>query len=348
MQKTGIVRDQRFLNHITDRGHPERPERLETIYAMLDGPEMTGKFEQISPRRAEKKEILFVHSPEYFAKVARTAGRDHCALTPDTHTSKGSFDAAMVAAGGVIEAVTQVVNGDLDNAFALVRPPGHHAEKNRAMGYCLFNNVAIAAMVARKTLGLRRVLIADWDVHHGNGTQHCFETDPTVLFFSTHQFPYFPGTGLYTETGRGPGEGFTVNLPLPAGYGDNEMVAIYETLLRPMAMEFSPDLILVSVGFDLHQADPMGGMKVTSAGFAGLTRSLMDIAGDCCNGRLVLCLEGGYDLKSLAESVRAVLYELTGRTITSVADIAAGAHHRKLDFALTRSFHVHEKYWRCL
>ena len=348
MQKTGVVRDLRFLNHLTGPGHPERPQRLETLHAMLDAPDMIGTYDPIPPRRAKKEEILLVHSPEYFAKVAATATRDHCALSGDTHTSKGSFEAAMAAAGGVIQAAAMVVAGDLNNAFALVRPPGHHAERNRAMGYCLFNNVAIGAMAARKNLGLKRVLIVDWDVHHGNGTQHCFETDPTVLFFSTHQFPYFPGTGLYTETGRGPGEGFTVNLPLPAGYGDGEMVALYETLLRPMALEFAPELILASVGFDLHRNDTTGGMKVSSAGFAGLTRSLMNIARDCCNGRLVLCLEGGYELNSLANSVRAVMNELAEITVAPVADIAARADHRKIDFALARSFHVHEKYWRCL
>ena len=348
MLRTGIVRDPRCLDHKTGKGHPERRARLEKIYAMLDRPDMRGRFVPLRPRMARPKEILLVHSPEYLARLAATASRDHCALTPDTHTSRGSFAAARAAAGGVIEAVTRVVAGDLDNAFALVRPPGHHAEKNRAMGYCLLNNVAIAAMTARKHLGLGRVLIADWDVHHGNGTHHCFETDPTVLFFSTHQFPHYPGTGLYTETGRGAGEGYSINLPLPKGYGDSEMVALYETLLRPIAIEFAPDLILVSVGFDIHADDRMGGMQVTAAGFAGLTRSLMEIARDCCGGRLVLCLEGGYALDALTESVRAVLCELTETTVSSVADLVAGAAHRKIDFALARSFHVHQQYWRCL
>lgn len=346
MNKTGIVRDPGYLNHVTDEGHVENLRRLETIYAMLDSPDMAGNFAEIMPRQAEEEEILLIHSPEYLKKIAATEGTELTSLTPDTHVSAGSYQAALLAAGGLFEAISKVVSGELKNAFALVRPPGHHAEKSRAMGFCLFNNAALGAMFARDILGLGRVLIVDWDVHHGNGTQHAFEHDPAVLFFSVHQHPFFPGTGLFTESGRGRGEGFTVNVPIPKGYGDGEYVALFENLLRPLVIEFAPELILVSAGFDTHKSDRMGGMKMTPAGFAGLTRSLMDTAEICCDGKLVLSLEGGYNLTALGASVKAVLRELAGFTNCSPPEMAARAARRKLKYAMKRSLYVQREFWR--
>ncbi len=346
MLKTGIVQDKRYMEHLAESGHPEHQLRLEAVYAMLDEPDMLGHFTKITPRQAEKKEILLIHSPEYLSKIAATDGKEHCALTPDTYTSAGSYKAAILAVGGLLLAISKVVSGELRNAFALVRPPGHHAEKSRAMGFCLFNNIALGAMFAREILGLSRVLIVDWDVHHGNGTQHSFENDPSVLFFSVHQSLNFPGTGLFTEAGIGKGEGFTVNVPLPKGYADAEFTALFEKLLRPIAMEFAPELILVSAGFDTHKSDPLGGMKMTSAGFAGLTRSLMEIADICCGGKLVLSLEGGYNVKALADSVKAVLNELSDITVCRVPELAARAKRRKLDYAIHRSTHVHRQFWK--
>jgi len=289
-----------------------------------------------------------LHSPEYFEKIAATAGKPLCALTPDTHTSAGSYNAAIRAVGGVFEAVAAVDSGKIKNAFALVRPPGHHAEKSRALGFCLFNNVALAAMFALESLGLKRVLVVDWDVHHGNGTQHFFEDDDRVLFFSVHQYPHFPGTGYFTEIGRGRGEGYTMNIAIPGGYGGAEFAALFERLLRPVALAYAPELILVSAGFDPHALDPMGRMKMTPVGFACLTRSLMDIADQCCGGKLVMALEGGYHLKTLGGSVKAVLNELAGISSCAVSHLVKRANRKKLDYAVSRCVHVHQRFWKCL
>ncbi|MCP4692222.1 MAG: histone deacetylase [Desulfobacterales bacterium] len=315
---------------------------------MLDEPEMQKRFVEIEPRPASEKEVCLVHAPEYLNRIAATEGKEYSHLTADTHASAGSYQAAMLAAGGVLRAIEQVKAGELQHAFALVRPPGHHAERSRAMGFCLFSNTAIGAMFARRELGLKRVLIIDWDVHHGNGTQHAFEEDPSVLFFSLHQHPLFPGTGVFTETGLGPGEGYTVNLPLPKGYGDGEYAAIFEKVLRPIAKEFAPELILVSAGFDTHAADPLGGMRMTEAGFAGLTRSLMETAEMCGDGKLVFVLEGGYDQCSIANSTRAVLDELTGVTVSSPSRMAERAVPKKLGYAVSRCQHVHQRFWKGL
>jgi acetoin utilization deacetylase AcuC-like enzyme len=347
MLSTGIVKDRRYLNHLTPDDHPETPRRLEVIYAMLEEADMRERFVEIPPRPARRDDILMVHTAAHFDKLAATAGQDAAALTPDTLTSAQSFDTALLAAGGLLEAVKIVTAGELRNAFALIRPPGHHAEKSRAMGYCLFNNVAVAARYARNVLGLQRVLIVDWDVHHGNGTAHAFERDASVLFFSIHQYPHFPGTGYFTEAGIGPGEGYSVNVPIPRGYGDAEYAALFELLLRPLALEFRPDLILVSAGFDIHPADSMGRMHVTNPGFAALTRSLMDIADTCCGGRLVLALEGGYHIETIADSVKCVLNELSDITRADPAGMAADADRKKLAYVLKRSGHVHRHRWDC-
>jgi acetoin utilization deacetylase AcuC-like enzyme len=346
--RTGIVRDRRFLDHRTGSGHPETPLRLEAIYTLLDQPERIDRFSTIASRLAEESEILLVHSSDHIKKVASTSAAEYTALSPDTVASAGSYLAARLAVGGILQAVEDVACGRYDNAFALVRPPGHHAEVNRAMGYCLFNNVAIAAAYARTALGMQRVLILDWDVHHGNGTQHIFETDDTVFFFSIHQYPHFPGTGSFTETGRGRGEGYTVNIPLSSGYGDSEYAAILQALLPPLTAEFQPDLIIVSAGFDPHAIDPLGGMRLSPAGFAAMTRCLMTTADACCNGRIVLVLEGGYDVRACADSVMAVLDELSSQTKSRVAELAGAADTKKVNYAIMRSVNVHRRYWNCL
>ncbi len=348
MNRTGIIKDTRYLAHRTADGHLENHHRLEAIYAMLKESDMDGRFVQVKPRFAEKKEILTLHTPDYFEKIAATAGEPQNALTPDTHTSAGSYDAALLAVGGLFNAVDAVVSGELTNAFALVRPPGHHAEKSKALGFCLFNNVALAAKFALTYLGFQRVLIVDWDVHHGNGTQHFFEDDDRVLFFSIHQYPHFPGTGFFTETGRGKGEGYTMNIAIPGGYGDAEFVALFEHLLRPVALSYQPELVLVSAGFDTHSLDPMGRMTMTPAGFAGMTRSLMNIADRCCGGKLVLGLEGGYHLETLVASVKAVLNELAGFSSCTISDLVAQADPKKMSYAVSRCVNVHRQYWKCL
>jgi acetoin utilization deacetylase AcuC-like enzyme len=346
--KTGIVQDERFMNHHMGAYHPESPERLKEIYALLEDPAMQGHFQKVPIRRAETDELLLVHLPAYIERLASTEGKKYTYLDPDTQTSPGSYEAALLAAGGLCQAISMVNSGELENAFALVRPPGHHAEKSQAMGFCLLNNVAIGARYAQEYLNLHRVLVVDWDLHHGNGTQHAFEDDPSILFFSTHQYPYYPGSGAFGEAGRGKGEGFTVNVPLSVGFGDGEYIAIFEKILSPIVIEFNPEIILVSAGFDIYMGDPLGGMSVTPDGFAGLTRSIMEMAKSCCGGKVVVTLEGGYDLKGLRDSVKAVLRELVGLAETGTADLQAKADKQMLDHVTQSVKEVYKKYWKNL
>ncbi|MBW1862413.1 MAG: histone deacetylase [Deltaproteobacteria bacterium] len=348
MTRTGIVKDARYLNHVMGAYHPESPQRLEVIYDMLEEPDMVGNFKEVPVRRAEKDELLLVHSPDYVERIAATEGKEYTYLDPDTQTSAGSYEAALLAAGGLCEAISMVNSGELDNAFALVRPPGHHAEKDRAMGFCLFNNVAIGARYAQESLNLNRILVVDWDLHHGNGTQHSFEDDSSILYFSTHQYPYYPGSGAFKEAGIGKGEGFTVNVPLSIGYGDGEFIGTFEEILKPIALEFKPEIILVSTGFDIYMGDPLGGMNVTPKGFAGLTRSIMEIAYSSCGGKVVITLEGGYSLEGLRDSVKEVLKELAGLSKTSIPDIMAKADKDMLNFVVERVKEVHSPYWKSL
>ncbi len=348
MKKTGIVKDRRYMDHNMGAYHPESPKRLEVIYSMLEDEDMKGRFFEIEPREAEKEEICYVHSESYLEMIAKTEGKPYVSLDPDTSTCSKSYRTALLAAGGLCEAIKKVVQGEIDNAFALVRPPGHHAEKNRAMGFCIFNNIAIGARYAQKKLGIEKVLIVDWDLHHGNGTQHTFEDDPTVFYFSTHQYPYYPGTGSFEEIGTGSGKGYTMNVPLSYGYGDGEFSAIYEEILKPVALEFKPDLILISAGFDIYKDDPLGGMNVTAEGFASLTRSVMEIAEECCNGRLVITLEGGYNLTGLRDSVKAVLKELSDINKTDPRKIAEKARRSMVDRILERIKEIHGRFWKSI
>ena len=348
MRKVGIVKDKRYLEHNMGAYHPESPKRLEVIYEMLEDADIKDKFVEISPREASQQEICYIHSPEYLSMIAQTEGKPHVTLDPDTSTCENSYRVALLAAGGLCEAIASVVTGKTENAFALIRPPGHHAERDRAMGFCIFNNVAIGARYAQKVYSLKKVLIADWDLHHGNGTQHAFEDDPTVLYFSTHQYPYYPGTGAFEEQGVGKGKGFTVNVPLSYGYGDSEYAEIYKTLLTPIAVEFDPDLVLISAGFDIYEGDPLGGMSVSPTGFAALTRILMQIADRCCSGRLVITLEGGYNLNGLRQSVKAVLKELLDLNFTDPEQVAKRAREDMVNRVINRVKQVHGSNWACL
>jgi acetoin utilization deacetylase AcuC-like enzyme len=312
MVNTAIVKDKRYLKHNTVEYHPENHHRLEVIYEMLDEEGMKGNFREVVPRMATREELEMVHTSRYVDQIAATYGRDYTMLDPDTSTSSESWEVARLAVGGLLNLVDGVMKGDFKNGFALIRPPGHHAETNRGMGFCIFNNVAIAARYARQKYNLEKILIVDWDLHHGNGTQNAFYEDSHVLYFSTHQFPYYPGTGSIGEIGKGKGTGFTVNVPLPGGQGDAEYIQIFRELLCPIAKEFSPQLVLVSAGFDIYFQDPLGAMGVTPPGFYHLTEIMMDIAEKCCQDKIIFTLEGGYHLLGLRESVKANLKGLGG------------------------------------
>ncbi|MFO7911734.1 MAG: universal stress protein [Desulfotignum sp.] len=342
---TGVVIDRRFLDHDTSPGHPESPERLAMIIDLVTGLKTDLGLKIIAPVPATTREILLVHSPRYLEQVAATQFAAQTFLTPDTIASPKTFQTALLACGAVITAIKEMVAGKIENGAVFVRPPGHHAEQGRALGYCIFNNVAVGAMYARKVLGLPRVLIVDFDVHHGNGTYHIFERDPTVLFFSTQQYPLFPGTGLFTETGSGSGEGYSINIPLSKGYGEAEFTAIFMKILKPVAREFKPDLILVSAGFDIHKSDPLGRMKVTSRGFGPITASIMDIAKENRAG-LLFVLEGGYHIKALAESVETMLRVLSGATESKYPLVAEAADKKKINQVMHRCCHVHRAFWK--
>ncbi|MCS6292118.1 MAG: histone deacetylase [Nitrospira sp.] len=306
MGKTGLVYDPRYLEHDMGLGHPESPNRLRAIIQQLEQSGTMAQLTRIEPRMAEDEWITLVHTAAYLASLkqhAPTNGR--VSLDPDTSMSPGSLTAAYLAAGGALAAVDAMMAKQVDHVFCAVRPPGHHAEANRAMGFCLLNNVAIAARYAQKRHGLSRVLIVDWDVHHGNGTQHSFEDDPSVLFFSTHQFPHYPGTGRESERGRVAGEGYTINVPMEAGEGDDEYRAIFHKVLVPAAEQFKPELVIISAGFDAHKDDPLASMGLTESGYAELTGIVAGIAKRHAQGRILSSLEGGYNLTALAASVDA-------------------------------------------
>ncbi len=315
MRKTAVYRDDLFLQHQPGYDHPESPERLQVIFAELDREQVGGHFLYPGFDPASLDIIGLNHSKTLLRRVAETSGRDHDFLDGDTRTSADSYDAACLAVGALIDGISRIEQGEIDNAFCLVRPPGHHAEYDQSMGFCLFNNVAIAARWARKELAMKRIMIIDWDLHHGNGTQHSFYESDQVLYLSTHQYPYYPGTGALLETGSGAGDGYTVNVPLAGGQGDMEFARIYNELVCPLVRDYKPELILVSCGFDIYDGDPLGAMRVTADGFAWMTRKLVEVAGEVCDGKLLITLEGGYNLTGMRDGALAVLAELCGEKI---------------------------------
>lgn len=304
MGKTGLVYHPAYLEHDMGAGHPESPNRLRAIMQQLETSGTAARLIRIEPRKAEDEWITQIHTAGYVSslnKHAPASGR--VSLDPDTSMSPGSLNAAYLAAGGALAGTDAIMAKLIDHVFCAVRPPGHHAEAGRAMGFCLFNNVAIAARYVQRKYGIKRVMIVDWDVHHGNGTQHSFEDDPSVLFFSTHQYPHYPGTGRATERGHGPGEGFTINVSMEAGEGDDAYRAIFLKALVPAADEFKPEFVIISAGFDAHKDDPLASMGLTEEGYAELTRIVAGIATRHAQGRILSSLEGGYNLTALASSV---------------------------------------------
>jgi acetoin utilization deacetylase AcuC-like enzyme len=302
---------------------------------------MLPRLSLLEPRPATIEELERVHTSTHVGLVQRVAQSGGGHLDPDTYTSSRSFDAALMAAGGLVRAVEAVLAGEIANGFALVRPPGHHATPTRAMGFCLFNNVAVAARAALASGQVERILIVDFDVHHGNGTQDIFADDPAVFYFSTHQYPHYPGTGRWNETGRDTGVGTLLNVPLPSQVGDAGYAQVFAELAWPLAERFRPDLILVSAGYDAHWSDPLAQMNLSLTGYAWLEQELADMARQLCGGRIVWTLEGGYQLDVLAYGVLNSLYAMLGED--TIADPLGPSPYseRPVDALITRLKGVH-------
>lgn len=309
---TGFLYDDVYLKHDTGPGHPEQPARLTAIVNHLNKNGLADQLVMLGPPRAiDLRQLKAVHTADYIERAqAGFADGMRFLDSIDVPISEQSYEVALQAAGGALDAVDAVMQGRVTNAFCAVRPPGHHALPDRAMGFCLFNNVALATRYAQSKYKMDKVLIVDWDVHHGNGTQAIFYEDPTVFYFSTHQYPFYPGTGAEYENGAGAGVNTTLNVPLSPGADDADYLAAFETKLKPAALAFKPDMVFISAGFDAHESDPLGSMKVTSEGFSALTRFVVDIASQCCGDRIVSLLEGGYDVQGLASAVGAHIREL--------------------------------------
>jgi acetoin utilization deacetylase AcuC-like enzyme len=339
-RQTAVVVDRDYLKHDPGDGHPERPERIRVLIDLAEGIDRQ-KFQLLEPKAATRADIESRHGAEYVSLVESTSKTNRYALDGDTITSRDSFGVGLLAVGGFLGLLDSIAAGENRNGFALVRPPGHHALKNRAMGFCLFNTIAIGADHLKRKYGAKKILIMDWDVHHGNGTQEAFYDDPSVLFISTHQFPFYPGTGAVNEVGARAGEGFTLNIPLPAGCGDGEYLQVFNDIVRPAAEKFEPEWILVSAGFDPHRRDPLAGMEVTEEGFAAMARMLRQLADRYAAGRIAFLLEGGYDLAALSSSVAVVL-----ETLQSGAPNEAGVpkSETRIQPLIRRIRQVHEKY----
>ena len=303
MNKTGYVSDPFYLRHETEP-HPENPGRLTAIQNQLESSEFYNNLIPIQPHKATEEEIYLVHDSGYVESVKQSCADDVRNLDADTIISPDSYDAALLSAGAGMTAIDQIITGSIQNAFCAVRPPGHHAEQDHAMGFCLFNNVAIAARYAQKAKGLNSIFIFDWDVHHGNGTQHSFYNDPSVYYCSMHQYPFYPGTGAIEETGTGDGLGTTLNLPMDAYSEDEDYISALENKLIPEIQRYQPDLIIISAGFDAHKNDPLAQIQLTTDCFGQMTKMVMEVATDVCDGRLLSMLEGGYDYDALGNSVQ--------------------------------------------
>ena len=340
--KTGIIHDDLFLQHETGTFHPERKERLISIKEGLRAYGHRDKLVQLKPRLASEGELQLIHPPSYVRSIQATAGKPSTQLDPDTVTSAMSYEVARYAAGSLLALIDAVFAGEITNGFAFVRPPGHHAEPSRSMGFCLFSNAAIGAAYALQKYKLSKVLVVDFDVHHGNGTQEAFYERSDVLYLSTHQFPLFPGTGDFPEIGSGAGVGFTVNFPLPARTGDATYNLIFEKAVVPIAESYRPDFVLVSAGYDAHIDDPLAGMEVTPNGFGGISQTLVTLAEKLCRGKVVFLLEGGYDLKGLKESALKSLDVLTGDRHQA----ASWKSDATFEAVLEKSRKVLGSYWR--
>jgi acetoin utilization deacetylase AcuC-like enzyme len=338
--KVGIVRDDRYLLHQTGLVHPERPGRLKAIYRMLDK-----DFEQgltyIEPDPATLEQLELVHTPTYIRKILRTSEREFTNLSPDTPVSAESYLAAWLAVGGCIKGLQTLLSGRCDVCFCLVRPPGHHALPDKAGGFCIFNNLGVTARYAIERLGLRRILIIDWDIHHGNGLQNLFYEENEIMYISSHYTGWYPHTGNWDETGRGNGLGYTINLPVPKDIEDGEIVQLYRKVLSPAMKAYKPELVLVAAGFDGHFRDPIGRTRLTEHAYGWLTELLIELRDAVRSPPLLLALEGGYDVTALTSSVREVIRVLTfpGRRQRSPVSLAPRG-----SAIAEKAFEVHNKY----
>ncbi|MBW1782130.1 MAG: histone deacetylase [Deltaproteobacteria bacterium] len=307
--RVGVVRDERYLLHKPGHTHPEHPNRLKAIYRMLDA-EFRGDLIAIKPRPATLEHLELVHTPSYVKRILKTADHGYTSLAPDTPASAETYLASWLAVGGCLKALDELVDRSIDACFSLIRPPGHHALKDRAGGFCVFNNAGIAARYAMKAHNLRRILIIDWDIHHGNGINDLFHREKEVLYFSSHDPMLYPYTGDWEDVGEGEGAGYTINIPLPRELEDPEFVYIYQTIVGPLLRSYQPQLILVAAGFDAHEEDPIGRSKLTEAAFNMLTRGLMTGRTDIGDPPILFILEGGYSPRALAACVREVMKAL--------------------------------------
>jgi acetoin utilization deacetylase AcuC-like enzyme len=338
---TAYVYDPIYLEHDLP-SHPENARRLKHLLSTLGQTEVLTRLKLLKPRPATLEELQRVHTSAHIERVERVAQAGGGHLDSDTYVSSRSFEAALAAAGGVVHLVEMVLSGKITNGFAMVRPPGHHATPTRGMGFCLFNNIAVAARAALANGAAERIFIADFDVHHGNGTQDTFADDPAVFYFSTHQYPYYPGTGPWDDTGQGAGKGTVLNVPLPAMVGDGGYAQIFTELVWPLAERFRPDLILVSAGYDAHWSDPLAHMNLSLAGYACLQRELVRIADQLCEGRAAFTLEGGYHLDVLAYGVLNGLYAMMGEE--TIADPIGPSPYpeRPVDALVARLKNLHD------
>ncbi len=343
----GVVYHPDYLIH-TNNQHPERKERLEHILRNLDEDIIKDDYQMINPEPVEIETVALVHDEGYIESIQKACAQNARFLDMDTYIVPESYDIALLSAGGAVTGLKNVMENEVRRVFCLNRPPGHHAEEDRAMGFCIFNNIAIAARVAQKKYGLNRIAIVDWDVHHGNGTQHTFAGDDEVLFFSVHQSPAYPGTGSARETGRGPGEGYTINVPLPAGCGDDDYKAVFEEILLPVLHEFKPQIIMISAGQDAYHQDPLAGMNLTTKGYYFMAEAISNVADKYAEGRIMACLEGGYHLEGQA---RAVLQAMNALGKWNLPVPSEGAQNYTGEMAGRKIKEVKEiqsRFWRCL
>jgi acetoin utilization deacetylase AcuC-like enzyme len=341
MAKSAVVIDRDYLKHLPGDSHPERPERIQVLLDLASDLD-TRRFQLTPPKPASRADVEKTHGVDHVRLVESTSAVNRFALDGDTITCRDSFGVSLLAVGGFITLLDAIAAKESPNGFALVRPPGHHALRNRAMGFCLFNSMAIGAEYLKRVYGAKKILIMDWDVHHGNGTQDAFYDDPSVLFISTHQFPFYPGSGAVNETGAANGAGYTINVPLPAGCADAEYLQVFQDIVVPAATKFQPEWILVSAGFDPHRRDPLGGMGVTEQAFGAMARSLLALANHFADGRIAFLLEGGYDLAGLRSSVAAVLTEIQDPRPLPVEPMPLA--ESKIEPLIRRILQVHENY----